>query len=368
MRILIAPDKFKGSLGAAAVAAAIAEGLREVLPAAEIVCLPVADGGEGTAEAIGGEEQECTVCDPLGRAVTARYRVAAERVAVLEMSQASGLWRLRPNEHHPLAASTFGTGQMLLAAIGLGVEKIIIGLGGSATNDGGSGLARALGFRLLDAKGAEIGERVPGLARLQRIEAPRGLKLPPMTAAADVRNPLLGERGATRVFGPQKGVTPEQTATLERALERLADVAAETFGRDFRATPGAGAAGGLGFGLMTFCGATVRPGFEIVAEQIGLREAIRAADIVITGEGRLDAQTAEGKAPAGVAAMARAAGKRVFAIVGTVEDIAAGSVFDAVYEVARPPVEIADALARPAEFLRERARELANEQLLRSAP
>lgn len=321
MRILIAPDKFKGSLGAGAVAEAIATGIRQALPAAEIALIALADGGEGTAEAIqlarGGEWIECPTHDALGRPLPARYVwLANTRRAIMEMSAAAGLFRLGPNERDPARATTFGVGEMILAATRRGATEIIMGIGGSATNDGGFGMARALGFRFLNQAGEEIPLEVPALLDLERIELPNDLKLAAIVAASDVTNPLLGPQGATRTFARQKGATNKQLEILERALARLADVVARSLGRDFRDVPGAGAAGGLGFGLITFCKATIRSGFEVVAEAVGLKEKIAWSEIVITGEGKLDQQTLAGKGPAGVAQMARAEGKRVFAIVG----------------------------------------------------
>jgi glycerate kinase len=355
VKFLIAPDKFKGSLGACEVAEHIAEGVREVLSDVKITCLPVADGGEGTAAVIcsaaGGEWHECEVHDPIGEIVTARYgTIANGATAVMEMSEASGLWRLREGERDPLIASSFGTGEMLLDAARRGAKQIIIGLGGSATNDGGFGMARALGFRFLDATGHALQPQVLDLLQLARIEPPPELRLPAITAAVDVRNPLLGERGATRVFGPQKGATADDVQLLEAALTRLANIVAANLGADHRDVAGAGAAGGLGFGLMSFCRATVCAGFEVVAESIGLDAAVRAADVVITGEGRLDAQTLEGKAPAGVAKLARAAGRKVFAIVGQTTG-EADDLFDGLLVVGK----IEDA----ANLLRQRGRELA---------
>ncbi len=321
MRVLIAPDKFKGSLAAGAVAKAIAAGIRAGLPEAEIELLPIADGGEGTAEAIqlarGGEWIDCAVHDALGRPITARYVWLADSVsAVMEMSAAAGLSQLAPDERDPTKATTFGVGEMLRDAIERGAREIIMGIGGSATNDGGFGMARALGFRFLDQDDVEIAENVAALLELKRIEKPHDFKLPKIVAASDVTNPLLGPEGATRTFGPQKGASADQLATLERCLERLAQVATRSLGRDFRNMPGAGAAGGLGFGLLTFCNARIRSGFEVVAEAVALRAKIAWSDFVITGEGKLDEQTLAGKGPAGVAKMARAAGKRVFAIAG----------------------------------------------------
>jgi glycerate kinase len=379
MRILIAPDKFKGSLSAREVADNIAIGLRHRLPHATVRTLPMADGGEGTAEVIGeacgGEWVKCAARDALGRAIEARYVWLADRAtAVMEMSAAAGMWRIAPEERDLLGANTYGVGEMMKHAAERGAKEILLGLGGSATNDGGIGMARALGFRFMGTEG-ELAH--PGdLATLTRIfptnaagnstalsrrvrEATSG-GFPRVIAAADVRNPLLGPRGATSTFGPQKGGTPEQLEILESGLTRLADVVACDLGCDFRDSPGAGAAGGLGFGLMTFCDAPVKSGFEIVAEFVGLRSAIEEADAVVTGEGRLDEQTLEGKAPAGVARLARQLGKPVFAIVGSRSATATTSaLFDAVLVLARDQITPEESRARAGELLQERARELA---------
>ena len=365
MRILVAPDKFKASLGAAEVAEHIAAGLHEALPDAEITELPIADGGEGTAGVIcaaaGGDWHTCAAHDALGNTIGARYcTVESGAVAVMEMSEAAGLWRVPERLRNPETATSFGVGEMLLDAVRRGAQHIIIGLGGSATNDGGFGMARALGFRFVDAQGAELGTSASELVRLHQIEVPAEFQLPRITAAVDVQNPLLGKHGATRSYGPQKGATAEQVQRLERALARLADVVARQFGCDAREVSGSGAAGGFGFGLMTFCGASVRSGFEVVAERIGLDAAVRDADVVITGEGRLDAQTLQGKAPAGVARLARRFGKRSYAIVG---ELALGAeaqeLFDDVI-VARPAdMSLDDALRNAPMLLRAAARQLA---------
>ncbi|CAN5805923.1 glycerate kinase [soil metagenome] len=360
MRILIAPDKFKEVLPAARVAEQIAAGLREALPGAEISTMPVADGGEGTADAIcsarGGEWHQRVVQDSLGQPVSASYcTIAHGEVAVLEVSQACGLWRVPGAQRDPELASSSGVGEMLRDATARGAKRIILGLGGSATNDGGLGMARALGFRFLDAQGAELHLRVSELLRLHAVEWPNEWHLPEIVAAVDVQVPLLGERGATRMFAAQKGATGEQIPLLERSLARLAEV----IGSDAHLRPGAGAAGGLGFGLVAFCGATIRSGFEVVAEQIGLAAAVEQADVVITGEGRLDAQTLEGKAPAGVARLARELGKRCFALVGELE--AAGGVcelFDEVVVLKPAEMSRMEAKQMAPALLRERARQL----------
>jgi glycerate 2-kinase len=364
MKILIAPDKFKGSLTAPEVAENIAKGLRDVLPDAEIDIVPMADGGEGTAEAIydarNGTWLQCKAHDPLGREIDTRYAwIENEKLAVMEMSEAAGMRRLQPDELNPEKATTFGVGEMILDAAKREALEIIIGLGGSATNDGGFGMARALGFRFFEQE-KELRGAVSELINLKRITRPKDLTLPGIVAAVDVRNPLLGENGATRVFGPQKGATKRDLAILERALTRLAGVIAEEFGFDYRNKPGAGAAGGLGFGLMSFCGAEVRPGFDVVAEAVGLEAKIKDVDFVITGEGSLDRQTLEGKTPAGVAWLARKLGKPVFAIVGrATEDREVREIFDGVYENARPGMSQEENMKRAAELLRGNGRELA---------
>ena len=355
MRILIAPDKFKGSLSAREVSDSIAAGLGDVLPDARIDIVPMADGGEGTAEvicdALGGSWLKCKAHDPLGREIEARYAwIDAQKLAVMEMSEAAGMRRLSESERDPLRANTFGVGEMLIEASRHGAEKIIVGLGGSATNDGGCGMARALGFGFDYEQENE--RRVSDLISLRRIQKPKELRVPKIIAAADVRNPLLGENGATRVFGAQKGATEGQVYILERALTKLADIVSKQFGVDYRDEPGAGAAGGLGFGLMSFCGAKIRPGFEVVAEAVDLESKMKNVDVVITGEGSLDRQTLEGKTPAGVARLARKLGKRVFAIVGRAsEDRQARELFDDV-------LELGGSIPHARELLRERARQI----------
>jgi glycerate 2-kinase len=364
VRILIAPDKFKGALGALEVAENIATGLRDILPDAKIDIVPMADGGEGTAEvicdALGGSWVNCTAHDPLGREIEARYVWVEEgKLAIMEMSEVAGMRRLCESERDPLRANTFGVGEMLLDAARRGVDQIIIGLGGSATNDGGFGMARGVGFRFFAGQQG-LTRAVSDLQKLTGIERPSALSLPKIIAAVDVRNPLLGENGATRVFGPQKGASDDKIDILEGALTKLADVAAKVFEKDFRGEQGAGAAGGLGFGLVSFCGAKIRPGFDVVAESIGFESKMKDVDVVITGEGSLDRQTLEGKTPAGVVRLARQLGKRVFAIVGRAsEDRQVQEIFDGIYQNARPGMGEKENMARAAELLRENARKLA---------
>jgi len=378
VRILIAPDKFKGALNAREVAENIAKGLRDALPDARIDIVPMADGGEGTAEAIcearGGSWLKCKAHDPLGREIEARYAwIKDGKLAVMEMSEAAGMRRLSESERDPVRATTFGVGEMILDAAGRGANEIIIGLGGSATNDGGFGMARALGFRFdyehppspgfgAASEQEKDKERVTDLVNLSRIEKPHDLNLLKIIAAVDVQNPLLGENGATRVFGPQKSASEDELNLLEQALTRLADLVAKEFGSDYRDRPGAGAAGGLGFGLISFCGATIRPGFDVVAEAVGLESKMKGVDIVITGEGSLDRQTLEGKTPAGVARLARKLGKKVFAIAGRYDgNQQVHELFDEVYQLARSDMSEKEQMKRAGELLREKAREIAQE-------
>jgi len=380
VQILIASDKFKGALNTREVAENIAKGLRDALPEARIDIVPMADGGEGTAEAIcesrGCSWVRCKGRDPLGREIDARYGwLEDEKLAVMEMSESAGMRRLSENERDPICATTFGVGEMILDAAKRGANEIIIGLGGSATNDGGFGMATAVRYRFF-ANGNELTGPVSELAKLTKIKAPtvaadvspadstlQLTRLPPqlkIIAAVDVQNPLLGKNGATRVFGPQKGASKDELNILEGALTRLADVVAREFDFDYRDRPGAGAAGGLGFGLMSFCGATIRPGFDVVAEAVGLESKMKGVDVVITGEGSLDRQTLEGKTPAGVARLARKLGKKVFAIAGRYDgNQQVHNLFDAVYQLARSGMSEKEQMKRAGELLREKARELA---------
>jgi glycerate kinase len=386
VRILIAPDKFKGTLNAREIAENIATGLLDIFPDAQIELVPMADGGEGTAEAVcdarGCSWLECKAHDPLGREIEARYGwIDRERLAVMETSEAAGMRRLSDSERDPICATTFGVGEMILDATKIGAKKIIIGLGGSATNDGGFGMARALGFRFFAGE-QELAGAVTELTQLTKIVLPQNvagalaatsaqakgrrltqplLQQANIIAAVDVKNALLGENGATRVFGPQKGASKADLDSLERALTKLADVVATEFELDFRNQAGGGAAGGLGFGLLSFCGATIRPGFEVVSEAVGLELKMKEADLVITGEGSLDRQTLEGKTPAGVARLARKLRKPVFAIVGRAsDDREVRELFDGIYQNARPGMSQQENMKRAAELLRENARELAD--------
>lgn len=371
MRVLLAPDKFKGSLSALEAARAIEEGWRRSWPECEFLRAPIADGGEGFAEVfhetLGGEWRTISARDPLGRAVQARYSWIAEKgLAVLEMSEASGLWRLQPSEMAPLRANTFGTGELMRHAIESGAREIFVGLGGSATTDGGIGMASALGFAFLDASGAELDPLPQNLVRIAAIRPPAERVFVSIIAACDVTNPLLGPKGTAHIFSRQKGADAAAIAELERGLAHLADVVQHDLDSDFRDDPGAGAAGGIGFGLLAFCGAQLRSGFDLVAESIGLAERIAAADLVITGEGRLDAQTLEGKGPGGVARLAREAGKPVLALAGSVEAGLTGELYDWAFPIADDGVPLERAMREAAAFLREAAAAAAH--TLRAGP
>ena len=327
--IAIAPDSFKGTLSAAEAAEAIAAGVRRAIPRARFRLIPMADGGEGTVDAViaatRGRWRRCAVHDPLGRAITARYGLVGGRTprAVIEMAAASGLPLLQPRERNPLVTGTEGTGDLLRDALGRGARRIWMGIGGSATNDGGTGMARALGVRFLDRRGNDLPRGGGALVDLQRI-AWDGLDHRLLGAiievACDVTNPLCGPNGASAVYGPQKGATPAMVRRLDAGLKRLAQIMTCELGVDAAGMPGAGAAGGLGFGLMAFCGARLRCGVEMVAEAVALETQCRGCDLVITGEGRIDGQTINGKTPMGVARVAGRVGVPVIAICGCAGD------------------------------------------------
>jgi glycerate kinase len=313
MRIVIAPDSYKGSVSALGVAQAMDRGIRRVFPDAEINLAPIADGGEGTVEALvtatGGEFCQTVVTGPLGEPVTAQWGILGDGVtAVIEMAAASGLPLVPPDRRDPRLTTTYGTGELMRAALDRGLLRLIIGIGGSATNDGGAGMAEALGVRFLDGSGQSLAPGGAALARLATIDLrdldPR-LQTTQIQVACDVDNPLCGPRGASAVYSPQKGATPTMVAELDGALRHYGGIAAQTFGRDVSEQPGAGAAGGLGAALLWFANARLQSGIEIVIAATGLRELIRQADWVLTGEGATDYQTAFGKAPVGVAKVAQ---------------------------------------------------------------
>ena len=324
MRIVVAPDSYKGSVSALAVAGAMERGILRVYRDAEVCKVPIADGGEGTVEALvaatGGEIRHSVVRGPLGEPVDAAWGILGDgHTAVIEMAAASGLPLLAAEQRDPRRASTYGTGELIRAALDAGLRRIIIGIGGSATNDGGAGMARALGARFCADDGQELVEGGAALAGLARVEVgalDARLAECEITVACDVDNPLCGARGASVVFGPQKGADPAAVAELDAALGNFAICARDATGRDVAEIPGAGAAGGLGAGLLFFTGAKLRPGVDIVLAAVGFAELVKDAAFVITGEGRTDFQTAFGKAPVGVAKVAKACGVPVFCLSG----------------------------------------------------
>jgi glycerate 2-kinase len=324
MRVVVAPDKFEGSLRAGQAAEAIEAGLRRARPDAEVVRLPLGDGGAGTLDAIveaGFERVPVQATGPTGEPVAAAIAVDGAR-AFVEMAEASGLKRLPGGRRAPLAATTYGTGELVAAALDRGARELVLGIGGSATTDGGAGMAAALGARLLDRAGVDLPLGGAALLQLARVDVSgldRRLADARVTVASDVDNPLVGPEGAAHVFGPQKGAGPDEVLLLDSALRRYARVLADDLGVQVADTPGAGAAGGLGAGAIAFLGAELRPGIDLVLQLVGFERALDGADLVVTGEGRLDAQSLRGKAPVGVARAAAAHGVPVVALAGAVE-------------------------------------------------
>jgi glycerate kinase len=366
VRVVIAPQAFKGSVGAAAAAAAIARGWRQVFPQDECRLVPVADGGDGTLEALvaatGGTYEEALVTGPLGHPVRARWGILGDgRTAVIETAQACGLVLVPPSARNPRRTTTYGVGELFRAALDRGFRRFLVGVGGSATNDGGAGMAQALGIRLLDAQGRDLPPGGEHLLRLERIDA-SGLdpRIPhsEITVAVDVTNPLCGPLGAAAVYGPQKGATPEDVALLDRALERLAEVARRDLGKEVAPLSGAGAGGGLGAGLVAFLNARLAWGADIVLEAVRLEEHLEGADLVLVGEGQVDFQTAFRKAPAAVARRAKARGIPVIALAGGLgrdyQEVY-GVGIDAVVPIVPGPTPLQEALARAEELLTEAA-------------
>ena len=346
MKIVIAPDSFKESLTALEVAEAIEAGLKKVLPDAEYVKVPMADGGEGTVQSLvdatEGRLISAEVCAPLGNKVKAEFGLSGDgRTAIIEMAAASGLHLVPPEARNPLRTTSYGTGELILAALAEGVEKIIVGIGGSATNDGGAGMLQALGALLLDANNQPIGAGGGCLQDLAAIDLgglDKRLAGVEIVVACDVDNPMCGEKGASAVFGPQKGATPEMVQALDSGLQHFADIAARDLGLDIQSPAGAGAAGGMGGGVLLLPDARLQAGVKIVMEAVGLAEKVQDADLVITGEGRMDAQSVHGKTPIGVAHTAKAFGKPVIAIVGCLREdyeVVYAQGIDAVFPIIR---------------------------------
>ncbi len=368
MRIVIAPDSFKECLSAADVAGAMGEGVRRAAPDADIAACPMADGGEGTVDAMvaatGGRIVTADVAGPLGDYRPAAFGLSGDgRTAVIEMAAASGLDLVPPDRRDPTRTTTYGTGELILAALDAGAREVLIGIGGSATVDGGCGCAQALGVRFARADGQPCvcGLAGGGLESIARIDpAPRDPRVAEavIRVACDVTNPLTGPNGAARVYGPQKGATPEMVRRLAAGLEHLAGVIRRDLGIDVADTPGAGAAGGLGAGLIAFAEAELQRGVEIVADAVALADRLAGADLCLTGEGRLDAQSLSGKTAVGVARVAAAADVPVLCIPGQVEaGLDAAGLFAAVRPLVTGEVAPADALARARELLAARAEE-----------
>ncbi|WP_072396722.1 glycerate kinase [Hyphomicrobium sp. CS1GBMeth3] len=372
MKIVIAPDSFKENLTSLEVASELEAGLRRVWPDADYIKVPMADGGEGTVQSLvdatGGRIVKCAVTGPLGQKVLASYGLLGDgRTAVIEMAEASGLPLVPKAERDPLRATTFGTGELVADAINRGVEEIIIGLGGSATNDGGVGFAQALGVRFIDQNGAPFTEPLGGgqLDEIYAIDSRwinPGLARVAISVACDVTNPLTGEKGASAVYGPQKGATPEMVQKLDRNLGHLAALMKRDLHADVAERPGAGAGGGMGAGLLAFANATMKRGVELVVEATKLDEHMRGASLAITGEGRVDFQTAFGKTPSGVAASARRHGVPVIAIGGGLADDANG-VFqhgiDAIESATPNAMPLDVAIQKSQQYLRDAAERVA---------
>ena len=362
MKVVIAPQSFKGSISALDAARAMEEGVLRVVPDAGTVLVPVADGGDGTletlVEATGGDIRSATVTGPIGKPVTAEWGALGDgQTAVIEMARTSGLALLSLAERDPLRATTYGLGEVIREALDAGFRSFIVGIGGSATNDGGAGMAQALGIRLLDERGKDLPLGGAALADLRKIDM-SGLDERAIEArfsvACDVSNPLTGPEGASAVYGPQKGATPGLVEQLDAALKNFAEVVERDIGTSINAVPGSGAAGGLGGGMMAFLEGSLRAGVDIVLDHVGLDEKIKGADLVITGEGRIDFQTVYNKAPIGVARRAKERNIPVIAVCGSVgkgfENVHAEGI-DAVVSILTAPMTLDEATARAGELI-----------------
>lgn len=356
LSVLIASDSFKGSVSSLGIADLLEEGIHRVVPGCEVRKFAIADGGEGTVEAVmsalGGQQMCVEVRDPLGDDVTAHYGMIGDDTAVIEMAEASGITLIEQNSENAGRASTWGVGQVMLDAVEHGAKRIYIGLGGSATSDGGAGMAKALGVRFLNSAGEDIPCGLIGLEELDSIDCSQmthALDDVEIIAITDVTNPLTGPDGAVYVYGPQKGIPADAIARMDGMMVRYAQILKDTVGRDVDTVPGSGAAGGLGAALVAFCNAQIARGIDTVLDLIGLEEAMADVDLVITGEGRMDAQSAFGKAPVGVARRAKHHGIPVVAVVGgRAEDL--GGVYDEgidlVLSVAIGPITLAESIER----------------------
>lgn len=355
MKVVVAIDSLKGSLSSMEAGLAIKEGVLAAQPDAEVIVKPLADGGEGTTDALiegmNGERIDLTVTGPMHTPVDAYYGYLREtNTAVMEMASAAGITLVPDKEKNPLLATSYGVGEMIIDAIQRGCRNFIIGIGGSITNDGGIGMLKALGVRFLDENGEDAGEGGQALAKVACIDL-SGLnpllKECHIQVACDVNNPLCGESGSTYVYGPQKGVTEDMKKTLDEAMAHFARVTSESLENDYMNTPGAGAAGGLGFAFLAYVGATLTPGIELILDAVGLEDELSGADVVVTGEGRLDFQTAMGKAPVGVARLAKKYNARVVAFAGSVTKEATAcnkEGIDAFFPILRGVCTLADAM------------------------
>lgn len=369
MRFVVAPDSFKGSASSKEVARAIASGLKVALPEAEIDLVPMADGGEGTVnalvEATGGKIVTIEVTGPLGEPIEGFFGILGDgETAVIEMAAAAGLHLVPLKKRNPLATTTYGVGELIKAALDMGCRRFIVGIGGSATNDGGAGMAQALGAKLLDENGNEIGFGGGELSKLARIDIStldKRLQESEFLVACDVTNPLTGPEGASAVYGPQKGATPEMVKVLDENLRKYAEIIRKDLGVDVENVPGAGAAGGLGAGLIAFCQAKLRRGVDLVIEAVRLDERVRKTDLVITGEGKLDFQTGFGKVPYGVAQLAKRHNKPVIAIVGQMGEGAERCRewgIDACFSIINKPMSEQEATTKALALLHQTAEEL----------
>ena len=365
MKVIVAPDKFKGSLSAPEAARAIARGVARAEPGAVIDLVPMADGGEGTVEALveatGGTYRDSIVTGPLGGPTLARYgRLGDGRTAVIEMAAASGLVLVPFDQRDAWNASTFGTGELICSAVEGGADRLIVGIGGSATNDGGAGMAQALGFRLLDAEGLDLPHGGGALGRLDRIARPDSDPLlgVSVAVACDVDNPLCGPRGASRVYGPQKGATPAQIEFLDRNLDRFARILRRDLGVEVADLPGSGAAGGLGAGMMAFVRGVLGPGISLIVEAVNLGERLGNADLCLTAEGTIDASSAFGKTAVGVSRLARSFGCPTLALAGAIgpgaEDVLLEGI-DAYFSICPRPISLDDAIRNAAGLLEDAA-------------
>ncbi|MDE6009797.1 MAG: glycerate kinase [Muribaculaceae bacterium] len=354
MKIVIACDSFKGSLGSGEIGEAAKRGVHSVFPEAEVKIVAIADGGEGTVNAIvkqrGGEFRYCEVEGPLGDKVIAKYGIR-DHLAVIEMAEASGLTLIPSSLREPLKTSSYGTGQIIMDAIRQGCREFMIGIGGSATNDGGIGMLQALGFRFIDEKGEEIGrggKELAGIARIDDSGVAEEIRESRFTVACDVDNPLLGERGASRVFGPQKGADEKSVEILEEGLCHFSEIVRKYAGKDYSEESGAGAAGGMGFAFRAFLEASLKSGVELMLDGIKFDSLVEGVDLVITGEGCLDRQTLSGKAPLGVLNRAQKAGVPVVAIGGMIRDEDLNDLeksgFTAIFPIVNGPVSLSEAM------------------------